>query len=109
VRRLICVQTIACISKKKHVKEKKCLKYGKSRFIKIVNKDGDKVITKVTQNHLCYLIGVGSVNWPRSTDLAGRVNGVSNGAIWCGEEGEGCIGRYAAIAVVEALRLWWFL
>jgi hypothetical protein len=32
---------------KEHAKEKKCLKCGKSRFVKVVNEDGEKVTTEV--------------------------------------------------------------
>jgi hypothetical protein len=32
---------------KEHAKEKNCLKCGKSRFIKVVNEDSDKVTTEV--------------------------------------------------------------
>jgi hypothetical protein len=30
-----------------HGREQKCLKYGKSRYVGLVNKDGEKVVTKV--------------------------------------------------------------
>jgi hypothetical protein len=31
---------------KEHAKEKKCLNCGKTRFIEVVNEDGDKVMTE---------------------------------------------------------------
>jgi hypothetical protein len=33
----------------------KCLKYGKSRFIEVVNEDSEKVMTKVAHKQLCYV------------------------------------------------------
>jgi hypothetical protein len=38
---------------KEHANENKCLKCGKSRFIEVVNKDGDKMMIEVTHKHLC--------------------------------------------------------
>jgi hypothetical protein len=32
---------------KEHKNEMKCLKYGKSRFVDVINKDGEKVATDV--------------------------------------------------------------
>jgi hypothetical protein len=32
---------------KEHKNETKCLKYGKSRFVDVINKDGKKVMTEV--------------------------------------------------------------
>jgi hypothetical protein len=40
---------------KQHVGEKKCLKYGQSRFVEVVNDEGDKVMTDVAHKQLCYL------------------------------------------------------
>jgi hypothetical protein len=37
---------------KEHKNETKCLKYGKSRFVEVVNEDGEKVTTKVTHKQL---------------------------------------------------------
>jgi hypothetical protein len=34
---------------KRHKNETKCLKYGKSRFVEVINEDGEKVTTKVAQ------------------------------------------------------------
>jgi hypothetical protein len=39
---------------KEHAKEKKCLKYGKSMFIEVVNEDDDKVMIEVTHKQLHY-------------------------------------------------------
>jgi hypothetical protein len=35
--------------------EMKCLKCGKSRFIEVVNEDGDKVMMKVAHKQLHYM------------------------------------------------------
>jgi hypothetical protein len=32
---------------KEHGREEKCLKCGKSRYVELVNEDGEKVVTKV--------------------------------------------------------------
>jgi hypothetical protein len=40
---------------KEHKDEPKCLKCGKSRFVEIVNKDGEKVTTKVSHKQLRYM------------------------------------------------------
>jgi hypothetical protein len=40
---------------KEHKNETKCLKYGKLRFIEVVNKDGEKVMTKVAHKQLHYM------------------------------------------------------
>jgi hypothetical protein len=40
---------------KDHKNEMKCLKYGKLRFIEVVNKDGEKVMTKVAHKQFCYM------------------------------------------------------
>jgi hypothetical protein len=39
---------------KEHLKEKKCLKCGQSRFVKVVTKDGEKVMTEVVHKQLRY-------------------------------------------------------
>jgi hypothetical protein len=39
---------------KEHKDETKCLKYGKSRFVEVVNKDGEKVTTKTAHKKLRY-------------------------------------------------------
>jgi hypothetical protein len=38
-----------------HKNETKCLKRGKSRFIEVVNEDGEKVMMKVAHKQLCYM------------------------------------------------------
>jgi hypothetical protein len=40
---------------KEHRDETKCLKCGKSRFIEVVNKDGEKVVIKVAHKQLRYM------------------------------------------------------
>jgi hypothetical protein len=40
---------------KEHKGETKCLKCGKSRFIEVVNEDGEKVTTKVAHKQLHYM------------------------------------------------------
>ena len=40
---------------KEHKNEMKCLKYGKSRFVEVVNEDGEKVMTKVAHKQLRYM------------------------------------------------------
>jgi hypothetical protein len=40
---------------KEHKDEMKFLKCGKSRFIEVINEDGEKVTTKTTHKQLCYL------------------------------------------------------
>jgi hypothetical protein len=37
---------------KEHKNEMKCLKCGKSRFIEVINEDGEKVTTEVAHKHL---------------------------------------------------------
>jgi hypothetical protein len=39
---------------KEHANEKKCLKCGQSRFVEVVTKDGEKVMTEVTHKQLRY-------------------------------------------------------
>jgi hypothetical protein len=42
---------------KEHIKEKTCLKCGKSRFIEVVNEDSDRVMTEVAHKQLrCFPI-----------------------------------------------------
>jgi hypothetical protein len=43
-----------CEDKSRYV-ETKCLKCGKSRFVEIVNEDGEKVTTKTAHTQLCYI------------------------------------------------------
>jgi hypothetical protein len=40
---------------KEHGIEKKCLKCGKSRYVELVNEDGEKVVTKVAHKQLRYM------------------------------------------------------
>jgi hypothetical protein len=40
---------------KEHKNETKCLKCGKSRFVEVVNEDGEKVTTKTAHKQLCYM------------------------------------------------------
>jgi hypothetical protein len=40
---------------KEHKDETKCLKFGKSRFIEVVNKDGEKVTTQIAHKQLRYI------------------------------------------------------
>jgi hypothetical protein len=40
---------------KEHKDETKCLKYGKSRFVEVVNEDGEKVTMKVAHKQLRYM------------------------------------------------------
>jgi hypothetical protein len=40
---------------KEHKDETKCLECGKSRFVKVVNKDGENVTTKVSHKQLRYM------------------------------------------------------
>jgi hypothetical protein len=40
---------------KEHGREHKCLKYGKSRYVELVNEEGEKVVTKVAHKQLRYM------------------------------------------------------
>jgi hypothetical protein len=40
---------------KEHKDETKCLECGKSRFVKVINKDGENVTTKVSHKQLRYM------------------------------------------------------
>jgi hypothetical protein len=40
---------------KEHKNETKCLKCGKSRFVEVVNEDGEKVTMKVAHKQLRYM------------------------------------------------------
>jgi hypothetical protein len=40
---------------KEHAGEKKCLKYGQSRYVEVINDEGDKVMTDVAHKQLRYL------------------------------------------------------
>jgi hypothetical protein len=48
---------------KEHKNETKCLKCGKSRFIEVVNKDGEKVMMKVAHMQLCYMPLTPHMKW----------------------------------------------
>jgi hypothetical protein len=37
---------------KEHMNEMKCLKCGKSRFVEVINEDGEKVTTEVSHKQL---------------------------------------------------------
>jgi hypothetical protein len=39
-----------------HINEKKCLKCGKSRFIEVINDDGEEVMTKIAYKQLHYML-----------------------------------------------------
>ena len=41
--------------RKDHKEEKKCLNCGKSRFLEVVNEDGETVTTEVAQKQLRYM------------------------------------------------------
>jgi hypothetical protein len=40
---------------KEHGREQKCLKCGKSRYVELVNEDGEKVVTKFAHKQLRYM------------------------------------------------------
>jgi hypothetical protein len=40
---------------KEHKNETTCLKYGKLRFIEVINEHGEKVMTEVAHKHLQYM------------------------------------------------------
>jgi hypothetical protein len=48
-------RTTACFFGKEHGNEHKCLKCGKSRYVELVNEDGEKVVTKVAHKQLQYM------------------------------------------------------
>jgi hypothetical protein len=48
---------------KEYKGEMKCLKCGKSRFVEVVNEDGEKVITKVAHKQLCYMLLTPQMKW----------------------------------------------
>jgi hypothetical protein len=41
---------------KEHVNEKKCLKCGKSRFIEVINADGEEVVMEIAYKQLRYML-----------------------------------------------------
>jgi hypothetical protein len=48
---------------KEHNDEMKCLKCGKSRFIEVINEDGEKVTTKVAHKQLRYMPLTPRIKW----------------------------------------------
>jgi hypothetical protein len=40
---------------KEHVNEKKCLRCGKSRFVEVINADGEEVMTEIAYKQLHYM------------------------------------------------------
>jgi hypothetical protein len=48
---------------KEYANEKKCLECGQSRFIEVVNQDGEKVMTEVAQKHLRYFPTTPRLKW----------------------------------------------
>jgi hypothetical protein len=40
---------------KEHKNETKCLKCGKSRFVEVINEDGEKVMLKFAHKQPCYM------------------------------------------------------
>jgi hypothetical protein len=48
---------------KDHKNETKCFKCGKSRFVEVVNKDGEKVTTKVAHKQLRYMPLMPQMKW----------------------------------------------
>jgi ribosomal protein S27E len=48
----MCTKITTCFFYKKHKNKMKYLKCGKSRFVEVVNEDGEKVTTKVAHKQL---------------------------------------------------------
>jgi hypothetical protein len=48
---------------KEHANEKKCLKCGQSRFIRVVTQDGENVMTEVAQKQLRYFYITSRLKW----------------------------------------------
>jgi hypothetical protein len=48
---------------KEHKDETKCLKCDKSRFVEVVNEDGEKVTMKVAHKQLCYMPLMARMKW----------------------------------------------
>jgi hypothetical protein len=48
---------------KEHKDKMKCLKCGKSRFIEVVNEDGEKVTMKVAHKQLLYMTLMHRMKW----------------------------------------------
>jgi hypothetical protein len=40
---------------KEHKKENKCLKYGKPRYVKVVNDDDEMVTIEIAHKQVCYM------------------------------------------------------
>jgi hypothetical protein len=62
MRRLIRAKIIACFSIE-HKDEMKCLKCGKSRFVEVINEDGEKVMTKLAHKQLRYMSLMPRMKW----------------------------------------------
>jgi hypothetical protein len=52
---LMHAKIITCFFIKSTRMRQKCLKYGKSRFVEVVNEDSEKVMTKIAHKQLCYM------------------------------------------------------
>jgi hypothetical protein len=48
---------------KEHKDETKCLKCDKSRFVEVINEDGEKVTTKVAHKQLCCMPLTPQMKW----------------------------------------------
>jgi hypothetical protein len=48
---------------KEHINEKKCLKYEKSRFVKVINDDGQEVMTRIAYKQLRYMSFTPRLKW----------------------------------------------
>jgi hypothetical protein len=46
---------VVCFFLKEHKEENKCLKCGKSRYVEVVNDDGEMMTTEVAHKQLCYM------------------------------------------------------
>jgi hypothetical protein len=48
-------EIVVCFFWKEHKEENKCLKYGKPRYVDVVNDDGEMVTTEVAHKQVCYM------------------------------------------------------
>jgi hypothetical protein len=55
MRRLMSTEIVVCFFWKEHREENKCLKYGKPRYVDVVNDDGEMVTTEVAHKQVCYM------------------------------------------------------
>jgi hypothetical protein len=55
MRRLMSAKIVICFFWKEHKDKKQCLKYSKSRYVKVVNDDGDMVTTEVAHKQVRYM------------------------------------------------------